>query len=206
MSVTSQPMFFGHRSCRDRFALRAARLIPLSVCESPVHRMRGCCLIRLMTAISLSVPSCCSSSMTMRESSCINPPSVARSCGIVPPVANTSWHFSITSLRSSKIHRTQPKTWKKEWKCDLILDSILRSIFGPKNGVSYRRICCPHILCKQICDPAAWTWMSTHIFFSLCVSSPVATVQETKWDAEREKCTYAHANASQICLQNLSRQ
>ena len=29
--------------------------------------------------------------------------------------------------------------------------------------------------------------MSTHTFFSLCVPSPVATVQETKWDAEREK-------------------
>ena len=31
-------------------------------------------------------------------------------------------------------------------------------------------------------------------------------VQETKWDAEREKAcinTYAHASASQICLQNL---
>ena len=48
--------------------------------------------------------------------------------------------------------------------------------------------------------------MSTHTFFSLCVPSPVATVQETKWDAEREKAcinTYAHASASQICLQNL---
>ena len=33
-----------------------------------------------------------------------------------------------------------------------------------------------------------------------------STVQETKWDAEREKAcinTYAHASASQICLQNL---
>ena len=48
--------------------------------------------------------------------------------------------------------------------------------------------------------------MSTHTFFSLCGPSPVATVQETKWDAEREKAcinTYAHASASQICLQNL---
>ena len=26
--------------------------------------------------------------------------------------------------------------------------------------------CCPHMLCKQICDPAAWTWiwLSTHTF------------------------------------------
>ena len=34
----------------------------------------------------------------------------------------------------------------------------------------------------------------------------ILTVQETKWDAEREKAcinTYAHASASQICLQNL---
>ena len=37
----------------------------------------------------------------------------------------------------------------------------------------------------------------------------VRTVQETKWDAEREKAcinTYAHASASQICLQNLCEQ
>ena len=36
-----------------------------------------------------------------------------------------------------------------------------------------------------------------------------STVQETKWDAEREKAcviTYAHASASQICLQNLCEQ
>ena len=34
----------------------------------------------------------------------------------------------------------------------------------------------------------------------------LVTVQETKWDAQREKAcinTYAHASASQICLQNL---
>ena len=37
--------------------------------------------------------------------------------------------------------------------------------------------CCPHMLCKQICDPAAWTWLSTHTFFYLCVPSPVATVK-----------------------------
>ena len=38
------------------------------------------------------------------------------------------------------------------------------------------------------------------------ISESVALVQETKWDAEREKAcinTYAHASASQICLQNL---
>ena len=77
----------------------------------------------------------------------------------------------------------------------------------PKMGSAIGEFrCCPHMLCKQICDPAAWTWMSTHTFFSLWVPSPVATVQETKWDAQREKAcinTYAHASASQICLQNL---
>ena len=77
----------------------------------------------------------------------------------------------------------------------------------PKMGSAIGEFrCCPHMLCKQICDPAAWTWMSTPPFFSLCVPSPVATVQETKWDAQREKAcinTYAHASASQICLQNL---
>ena len=38
------------------------------------------------------------------------------------------------------------------------------------------------------------------------ISESVALVQETKWDAEREKAcinTYAHASASQICLQNV---
>ena len=29
--------------------------------------------------------------------------------------------------------------------------------------------CCPHMLCKQICDPAAWTWMSTHSYLFLFV-------------------------------------
>ena len=35
------------------------------------------------------------------------------------------------------------------------------------------------------------------------------TVQETNWDAQREKAfvnTYAHASASQICFQNICRQ
>ena len=39
-----------------------------------------------------------------------------------------------------------------------------------------------------------------HVLGALCA---VTTVQETKWDAEREKAcinTYAHASASQICL------
>ena len=48
----------------------------------------------------------------------------------------------------------------------------------PKMGSAIGEFrCCPHMLCKQICDPAAWTWMSTHTFFSLCVPSPVATVK-----------------------------
>ena len=38
---------------------------------------RGCCLSRLMTAISRSVPYCWPSSMIRRESSCMKPPSVA---------------------------------------------------------------------------------------------------------------------------------
>ena len=48
--------------------------------------------------------------------------------------------------------------------------------------------------------------MSTHTFFSLCVPRPLATVQETNWDAQREKAcvnAYDHASASQICLQNI---
>ena len=42
----------------------------------------------------------------------------------------------------------------------------------------------------------------THAFFSV----QRHTVQETNWDAQREKAcvnTYAHASASQICLQNI---
>ena len=36
----------------------------------------------------------------------------------------------------------------------------------PKMGSAIGEFrCCPHMLCKQICDPAAWTWMSTHTFF-----------------------------------------
>ena len=37
-------------------------------------------------------------------------------------------------------------------------------------------------------------------------TSRFGTVQETNWDAQREKAcvnTYAHASASQICLQNI---
>ena len=73
-----------------------------------------------------------------------------------------------TSAGSSKIFR-----WLTQF------DPILRSIFGPKNKVSYGRISLlPQMFCTQICDPAAWTWMSIHIFFSLCVPSPVATTVE----------------------------
>ena len=42
--------------------------------------------------------------------------------------------------------------------------------------------------------------------FSLCVPRPLATVQETNWDAHREKAcvnTYAHASSSRINLQNI---
>ena len=37
--------------------------------------------------------------------------------------------------------------------------------------------CCPHMLCKQICNPAAGTRMSTHTLSCLCVPNPVATVK-----------------------------
>jgi len=66
-------------------------------------------------------------------------------------------------------------------------DLIFGSKYGPQNG--------------------AQNWITfSFLLLCLCVPSPVATVQETKWDAEREKAcinTYAHASASQICLQNL---
>ena len=75
----------------------------------------------------------------------------------------------------------------------------------PKMGPAIGEFrCCPQMFCKQICDPAAWTWMSTHTF-SLCASQG-RFVQETNWDAQREKAcvnTYAHASASQICLRNI---
>ena len=48
----------------------------------------------------------------------------------------------------------------------------------PKMGSAIGEFrCCPQMFCKQICDPAAWTWMSTHTFFSLCVPRPLATVE-----------------------------
>ena len=38
--------------------------------------------------------------------------------------------------------------------------------------------CLPaNVLQARICDPADWTWMSTHTFFSLCVPRPLATVE-----------------------------
>ena len=106
-----------NRSWRDLLALGAAWAMPPGVCcESPVHRTRGCCLSRLITAISRSVPYCWPSSITRRERSCMKPLSVdhcmVRSCAIVPPVAITSWHlFSICllSLGFSKSKRTKEK-------------------------------------------------------------------------------------------------
>ena len=48
----------------------------------------------------------------------------------------------------------------------------------PKMGSAMGEFrCCPQMFCTQICDPAAWTWMSTHTFFSLCVPRPLATVK-----------------------------
>ena len=69
------------------------------------------------------------------------------------------------------------KDLKKEWKCDPILDPILGPYLAQKWSAIGEFRCCPHMLCKQICDPTAWTWMSTHTFFSLCVPSPVAAVK-----------------------------
>ena len=57
--------------------------------------------------------------------------------------------------------------------------------------------CCPQMFLQTDCNPAAWTWISTHTFFSLCVPSPVAGVKETNWDAQREKaCVNTHAHAA----------
>ena len=40
---------------------------------------------------------------------------------------------------------------------------------------------------------------NSHLF-SLCVPSPVATVQETKWNAQKEKaCINTYAHASKTC-------
>ena len=51
----------------------------------------------------------------------------------------------------------------------------------PKMGSAIGEFrCCPQMFCKQICDPAAWTWMSTHTFFSFCVTRPLATVEVPK--------------------------
>ena len=48
--------------------------------------------------------------------------------------------------------------------------------------------------------------MSTHTFFSLCVPRPLATVQETNWDAQKEKAcvnTYAHASVVNLLAKHL---
>ena len=38
----------------------------------------------------------------------------------------------------------------------------------PKMGSTIGEFrCCPQMFCKQICDPSAWTWMSTHLFLSV---------------------------------------
>ena len=58
--------------------------------------------------------------------------------------------------------------WTSFW--GPFLDPKMRSAIG-----EFR--CCPQMFCTQICDPAAWTWMSTHTFFSLCVPRPLATVE-----------------------------
>ena len=97
-----------------------------------------------------------------------------------------------TSAGSSKILRwltpllgpnldpkTGPKQRPKRRNENVILfwTPFWAPCLDPKMGSAIGEFrCCPHMLCKQICDPAAWTWMSTHTFFSLCVPSPVATV------------------------------
>ena len=92
------PCFLARSSWRARLALGAVRAIPPGVCfASPVHMIKGCCWSRLITAISRSVPYCWPSSITIKESSCMNPPMVdhciVRSWATVPPVASTIWHL-----------------------------------------------------------------------------------------------------------------
>ena len=94
------PCFLARSSWRDRLALGAVRAIPPGVCSaSPVQIIKGCCWSRLMTAISRSVPYCWPSSITISESSCMNPPiadhCIVRSWATVPPVASTIWHLLI---------------------------------------------------------------------------------------------------------------
>ena len=129
---------------------------------------------------------------TRREKACVNTYAASASQICLQNICGQQQNFSMAGptfgSKSGPQNGAHAKTEKKEWKCDPILDPILGSIFGPKNGVSYRRISLlPQMFCKQICDPAAWTWMSTHTFFSLCVPRPLATVQETNWDVQREK-------------------
>ena len=103
-----------------------------------------------------------------------------------------------TSAGSSKIFR---------WLAPLLgpnLDPKTGSIFGPKNGVSHRRISLlPANVLQADLRPSSLNMNVNTYLFS---SRPLATVQETNWDAQREKAcvnTYAHASASQICLQNI---
>ena len=57
----------------------------------------------------------------------------------------------------------------------------------PKMGSAIGEFrCCPQMFCKQICDPAAWTWMSTHTF-SLCASQGRLLLYKKQIGTHREK-------------------
>ena len=89
----------------------------------------------------------------------------------------------------------------------LCLGPVLGSRFGPKSGASHRKILLlPADVLQADLRPSSLNMNVNTYLFSLCVPRPLATVQETNWDAQREKAcvnTYAHASASQICLQNI---
>jgi hypothetical protein len=64
----------------------------------------------------------------------------------------------------------------------------LGSIFGPKNGVSHSE----NFVAARKCFASRFATQkleheSQHNPFSLCVPRPLVTVQETNWDAQREK-------------------
>ena len=64
-----RPCRLASKSLRDRLALGAVRAIPPGVCwASPVQSMSGCCLSRLIVAISRSDPYCWPSSMIINAS------------------------------------------------------------------------------------------------------------------------------------------
>ena len=84
---------------------------------------------------------------------------------------------------------------------------FLGSIFGPKNGVSHRRISLlPANVLQADLRPSLNMTVNTYLFLFVRPKAACYCTKNKLGRTEREKAcvnTYAHASASQICLQNI---